>query len=154
MNKLPLKRKVERAFAKDFFPKYIAAQRLKIYEGHEAVDESDSPRLIVYAESSGQFEDMPKETGVRVVSLRLKFQADSTDVPRSDLDEWKEQAECAALNREKVQEALNEPCEGIDKRSITDIHFHDVMISGDASDREGESWDEDIILDVIVEEIG
>lgn len=153
MNKLPIKRRAERAFATDYLPQHLAIQGLTIYEGHEAADQIALPALIVYAEDSQQFGDMPMETGVRTVRIRFGWQVDATASARALLDEWKEQLECSVLNQEKVRETLNKPETGIDRRKVGKIHFHATMIAGDPSDRQETDWIEQQVYDVVVEDM-
>jgi hypothetical protein len=156
MNKLPIKRKVERAFAQDFFTKHLALTGVTIYEGHKAEDSVVFPALIVYAEDSQEFSGMPAETGVRIVRLRISWMVDATVTSRSVLDEWKEQLECSVLNQEKVKEALNAPAddEDEDERVVKKIHFHATMMTGDPSGRDNTDWVEQQVFEVIVEDMG
>lgn len=148
---LPLKRKVEKAIATDFLPKHLNADGVKIYEGHDPKDEAEFPYIVVYASDSQLHSDMPGETGVRVVDVQIQFNVDSTENARAALDTWKEQVECAMLNREKIQAALNAPASGPDRRKVGRIHFHDVVIGSDPSAREATNWIEDLNFSAVVE---
>ena len=108
--------------------------------------------MVVYAEDSQEYGNMPAETGVRMVRIRLGWQVDAAASARSQLDEWKEQVECAMLNPEKVAETLNAPAEGIDRRKVQKIHFHAVMIAGDVSARENTDWVEQQVFESVVED--
>lgn len=153
MSKLPIKIMVEKAFAEDFLPRVVSISGLRIYQGHEEKpEEFIIPSLTVYGEDSQEHGDMPTGTGVRVVRLRLKFTVEATPA-RAKLDEWKDQVECAILDVTRMQEILNAPASGIDRRKVTGIHFHDIQIGGDPSALEETEWVEDQIFDVVVERL-
>lgn len=151
MSRLPLTRKVEKAFAADYLPKHLVIAGLKIYEGHERADEMEFPALVVYGENSQPHPEMPTSTGVRIVRIRMQFVVDSESNDRGALDEWKRQLEDAMMCRPKMQAALNAPESGIDRRKVTGIHFHDAMIGEDPSDRNNTDWVEDCNFEVVCE---
>ncbi len=149
---LPISRKVEKAIA-TYLPSVLTISGLSIYEGHERADEMKLPAMVVYAESSSQHPEMPRETGVRIVNLRMKFIVDSDDNERGILDQWKQQLESAMLCLAGLQAALNAPAEGPDRRKVTGIHFHDVEIGDDPSARSETDWEEDQLFALTVERL-
>ncbi len=153
MSKLPLKRKVEKAFQSDYLPAVMSIAGLHIYAGHEANDEKEFPHLVVYAEDLQDYSGMPTCAGVRTVRLRCQFVADCAG-GRGTVDDWEEQLEAAMGDLAGIQSALNAPASGIDRRMITGIHIHDVIPSGEPSDRNELDWVEQRLYDVTVERVG
>jgi len=148
----PISIKVEKAIALDFLPDALGIEGLNIYEGHEKVEEIVFPNLVVYAEGSAPHPDFPTECGVRIVRLRCKFTVDSTTADRADVNAWREALELAMTDdREAFQTVLNKPASGADGRTVTGIHFHDVEMADDPSDRNETDWIEDQIFNVTCE---
>lgn len=147
---LSIKRKIERAFARDYLPKILTIRDLTIYEGHDPVAEMKFPALIVYAETAVNHPDMPPETGSKIVRLRCQFNADSTeDGTRSRLDDWREELECAMLNTAAIQAALNiSPA-----RLIRGIHIHEAMAADDASETSETDFREEMAFEVVCEPV-
>jgi hypothetical protein len=151
--KLPITRKIERAFAVDYLPSALSIDGLNIYEAHERADEIEFPALVVYGENSTPHPDMPTATGIRVVNLRCQFTVDSETTTRATLDAWREELEAAMGDLAQIQAALNEPTigTGTDERQIDDIHIHDAVTGEQPSDRQNTDWVEDCSFDITVE---
>lgn len=148
----PISIKVEKAVALGFLPDALNIAELHIYEGHENVEEIAFPNLVVYAEGSSPHPDFPTECGVRIVRLRCKFTVDSTTAERVDLNAWREALELAMTDdRAAFQAVLNKPVSGADGRTVKAIHFHDVEMTDDPSDRNETDWIEDQIFNVTCE---
>lgn len=149
---LPISIKAEKAFALDFLPEALDIDGLSIYEGHEKAESVVTPCLIVYAEGSAPHPGFPSECGVRVVKLRCKFTADSMTQERGDVNSWRYALEMAMTNdRDAMQAVLNVPAEGEDERTVKAIHFHDVILTDDPSDRTETDWIDDMVFDVVCE---
>lgn len=149
-----LSRKTEKAFAVDYLPKVLTIAGLSIYEGHDRVDQVEFPALIVYAENAVAHAEMPSETGIKLVQIRMKFIVDSSACDRAPLDHWKQQVEDAMIDIPGLQESLNKPVSGPDRRKVSGIHVHDVTAGGEPSARENTDWDEDMTYEVTVEPVG
>jgi hypothetical protein len=149
--KLSTKRKVEKALV-GYLPDVLELGALKIYEGHDPAADMDFPALVIYAESAGGHPEMPVETGVKVVRVRMKFLVDeAAGGGRDTLDVWKEGLEEAMRCTPDLQAALNRPASGVDKRAVQEIHFHEVQAAEEPSDKSETDWDEEMNFDVICE---
>lgn len=147
---LSIKRKIERAFARDYLPKILTIRDLTIYEGHDPVGEMKFPALIVYAETSANHPDMPPEVGSKIVRLRCQFDVDSgEDGSRSRLDDWREELECAMLNTAAIQAALNTA----PARLIRGIHIHEAMAADDASETSETDFREEMAFEIVCEPV-
>jgi hypothetical protein len=158
---MTLTRKLEAAFAA-YLGASIDDEELNIYPGHDRApvdDEGESavryPALLVYAENSQPFGDMPPAAGIRSVSLRLEIIVDSTneeDADRERLDDWRAAIDLAAGDVSSIQMAMNAPeDEEDDERSVTGLHVYDVLASGEPSEMNGTEWIEQFTYDIIAQ---
>jgi hypothetical protein len=148
---MKLSRKVEKAVS-EWLKTESDLDGLNIYEGHEAVDAVEFPSLVIYAESSSPVEGLPQETGCRVVRLRCKITVDETATERGDVDDWESQVhDILTDDRAAMQAALNKPASGDDERPVKKIHFHQIELMDNPSDRSETDWEEDLLFDVTCE---
>jgi hypothetical protein len=155
---MTLKRKLEVALTA-YLTDAIDDADLGIYAGHDRAPEDEDgisevvfPALIVYAENSLPFEDMPTSLGVRSVSMRMEIMVDSTsgdDDDRDRIDAWRDQIDEAMGDVAAVQAALNPPATGSDERAIVDLHVYDVIPTGEPSDVKETEWVEQFTYEVI-----
>lgn len=148
---LPISRKVEKALA-SWLPTAMTTTGLTFFEGHERADTIIMPCLVIHAEGSTPYPDMPPDVGIRVVRVRCKFTASSDDHTRATVDGWKELLESAMTDdMAAMQSALNHPATGTDTRVVTGIHFHHVEMTDDPSERFENDWIEDLTFAVVAE---
>jgi len=158
---MTLTRKLEAAFTA-----YLAAsiddEELNIYPGHDRApvdDEGESavryPALLVYAENSQPFGDIPPAAGIRSVSLRLEIIVDSTnedDAERERLDDWRDALDLAMGDVAAIQAEMNaQGDEEEDERSVPGLHLYDVRASGEPSEVNGTEWVEQFTYDIIAQ---
>jgi hypothetical protein len=147
---LPLTRKIEVA-ATEWLTSGVADADLNIYPGHGNAENVEFPALVVFGDACRPFEGMPPETGVKVVTLRLQFMADSTDesdATRERLDEWRDQIE-AMMESGGLVDAINVPTSGADARPIRDVHCYDVEPAAQVEDRADDNWMEQLNYEVV-----
>ena len=156
---MTLTRKLEAAFVA-YLRTEIDDEELTVYEGHSRAPDDDDdestvsfPALVVYAENSQPFGDMPPEVGIRTVSLRMEIMVDSTnddDSDRERLDPWRDAIDLAMGNLASIATALNKPG-GTDNRPIKGLHFYYLTPSGEPSEVENTNWVEQFAYDVIAQ---
>jgi hypothetical protein len=148
---IPLKIKIEKALTEYLAEIFDGDEDLNVYEGHSKnPDKQDFPWLIVYAEDSGPVDDMPTQTGIRNVRVRLSFQVDSeVDPEREGIDSWREIAERAMDDVPGLAAFINPPDEGEDDRVIKDLYFYDCLPTSEQDEMENTDWVEQMSYDII-----
>jgi hypothetical protein len=155
---LSLTRKIERTVTA-YLRGVINDPSLNIYPGHDREDGQGNaalldedgdvqpvkyPALFVRSTDNRQRQDMPVETGIREIDVRLRFAVDSTIEPdefRARLDAWREVAECAMVDGGYLDYANEDGAP--DTRPIIDLHVYHVAQTSEPSEQDGTDWIED-----------
>lgn len=136
--KKPLSLRIEEEFT-EYLKAKLEGEEINIYAGHGYEDDLQFPQLVVYAEDSQPHPEMPRETGVRVVRLRVKLQVESDD-GRAPIDQWRETVEDAMIDCPDYATEINTETSG--------VHVYDVLHGGEPSERMETDWVEDMLYDV------
>lgn len=148
MSTLSLARKAEKAITA--YMGTIITSGLTIYAGHDKASVVSLPYLIVFAEDTQQHPDLPSFTGVRIVTVRFEVRVDSEVASaRTSLDGWRKTIENTLGDVPTMLTALNPVASGTDTRTITDVHFYDIIAGNEPTEMDRADWVEQITVGVV-----
>lgn len=135
-----LKSKVEKSIC-GYLKSLQGFAGLNIEEGHSDA-RPDLPLMVVYAYDDSPHEDMPSETSIKNVRMRIYVEASANDTPRIKLDSWISLMDETMVSVEDIRNGCNKT-EAVDKRKIKKIHIYDVTPDGSPDDMNEDRWIEE-----------
>lgn len=108
-----------------------------IVPGHSHLEDPPEDGILVWARDIGLYEDMPSETGVRIVDLviRVEVPGGATEGGDSDLSTYSADVEDAMRKIDSIRAALNLNGADPDLRATQGFHVYDVDIQTNVDER-------------------
>ena len=140
-----LKRKIEKGLV-DYLASKAELAIITVQSGSEN-NEAETPWLSVFASNESQDSSLPAEAGVKLVNVRMQYQANVNDTTRSEVDTVVEEIGYFTEDLAGIQAAINKQADP-DTRDTLGVHVYYVSLDSHSTDFDDDMWVEEIEISV------